>query len=193
MRDLVGGNIVKFHCDRFQSKGDFDSITPQVKIISPAPGDVINRNDLAVNGNGQRLLPVKIVISPEFDLDFTQASSAGSEYAFLPQVDGVGHAYLAPEIAVTTNAGDVTGVTFVGSDNRSDLVGGFCVFRAPELITADYQVVTVLCPIQGEAAIANGNYRVIVDFTDHSHGPRMKNHPRDVPPRDQVSVVVAGF
>lgn len=195
-KDLDNGNIVVYRCDRFQSKGDLDSNTPQLKIVDPKPGDVIDYSNLPDgNNNGKPELPIRIVVSPEADykVDFTAASNAGTQYAMLPQVDGLGHAhaYIAPEIEVTQdNGGNITGVTFVGSDNRSDKVGGFCVFQTPVLQTPTYQVLTVNCELQqtSEPISAGKKYRVIVDTTENSHGPRIKNHPRDVPPGDQVVI-----
>lgn len=137
-------------------------------------------------------LPIKIVVSPEFVIDFTQASSAATEYLFLPQEDGIGHlhSYVAPAINVQTDgSGNILSVDFVGNSNRADMNGGFCVFRnaGPES-TADYQVLNVDCPLQAFGDMADGQYKVTVDFTENSHGPRMKNHPRDVPPGDQVTI-----
>jgi hypothetical protein len=194
-RDLVSGLLVYYECDRYQSKGDFDSITPQIKIVSPAPGDTINYKQLPdANNDGIKELAIKVVASPEFTFDFTAASSAGTQYAFLGQVDGVGHAhaYIAPAIEVATQGQAITGVDFVGSGNRADLTGGFCVFQNadPDLsIPGEYQVLTINCPLSaGTAALENGDYRVIVDFTENSHGPRMKHSPRDVPPGDQITI-----
>jgi len=195
-RDLNSNKIVSYDCDRFQSKGDIDSITPQLKIISPEAEEVIDYSLLTdSNGNGTVELPITIVISPDSDytVDFTAAANAGTQYAFLPQVDGLGHAhaYIAPEIEVTQDGlGNVTSVAFVGSDNRSDLVGGFCVFQQPQVQTPDFQVISVNCELQqGSQAIAEGvPYRVIVDTTENSHGPRLKHSPRDVPPGDQVTI-----
>jgi len=86
--------------------------------------------------------------------------------------------------------GNVTAVDFVGSDNRSDFVGGFCVFQAPDVQTPDFQVISANCELfQSEQPIQNNSYhRVIVDTTENSHGPRLKHHPRDVPPGDMVVV-----
>ena len=87
-RDLERGNIVKFRCDRFQSKGDLDSVTPQLKIVSPKHGQEIDYSDLTdLNGNGSVELPITIVVSPnsEYTVDFTAASSARTEYVMLPQ------------------------------------------------------------------------------------------------------------
>lgn len=195
-RDLNSNKIVSYDCDRFQSKGDIDSVTPQLKIISPEAGEVIDYSTLTdSNGNGTVELPITIVISPDSDytVDFTAAANAGTQYAFLPQVDGLGHAhaYIAPEIQVTQDGlGNVTSVTFVGSDNRSDQVGGFCVFQAPLVQTPDYQVLAVNCELQqgSEAIVEGAPYRVIVDTTENSHGPRLKHSPRDVPPGDQVTI-----
>ena len=64
-RDLDKGNIVKFRCDRFQSKGDIDSITPQIKIVSPNHGDVSDYSSLTdSNGNGAVELPIKLSSVP---------------------------------------------------------------------------------------------------------------------------------
>ena len=192
-QDLDGGNIVVYRCDRFQSKGDIDSITPQLKIVSPKQGDDIDYSTLTdSNGNGSVELPITIVVSPEYDVDFTAASNAGTEYAKLPQVDGLGHAhaYIAPEIVVEEDSnGEIDSVEFVGSDNRSDNVGGFCVFRTPTP-KPGYQVLTVNCELQQTVEpISEGKkYRVIVDTTENSHGPRIKHHPRGVPPGDQVVI-----
>lgn len=195
-RDLETGKIVKYNCDRFQSKGDIDSVTPQIKIISPVHGEEVDYSDLEdTNDNGIVELPITIVISPDSDytVDFTAASNAAMEYAFVPQIDGLGHAhaYIAPEIGVAYDEdGNVESVNFVGSENRSDLVGGFCVFQAPQVQTPEFQVITANCELfQGEQPIQNnGNYRVIVDTTENSHGPRLKHSPRDVPPGDIVVV-----
>jgi len=193
-RDLDSNKIISYDCDRFQSKGDIDSITPQMKIISPEAGDTIDYDDLDENGNGQKVLPIKIVISPieHYVLDRSIASSAGTEYAFLPQVDGVGHAhgYCAPEIEPTIVDGEVTNVQWVGMDNISRAVCGFCVFsdceeQGPE---DNFQVCNVDCPLNADAISNSTNYRVIVDTTENSHGPRIKHHPQAVPPGDQVIV-----
>ncbi len=191
-RDLESNKIITYDCDRFQSKGDKDSITPQVKIIEPVEGDTVLASDLVVLGNGLKALPIKIVVNPEFVIDFTQASSAATEYLFLPQVDGLGHlhSYIATVIDVQTDgSGNITSVNFVGNNNRADMNGGFCVFRnaGPES-TPDYQVLNVECPLQSFDSMGDGEYKVTVDFTENSHGPRMKNHPRDVPPGDQVTI-----
>lgn len=196
-RNLETGKIDKYRCDRFQSKGDRDSITPQVKIIKPADGASIAASDLVDILDDQdqvvgKALPIKIVVNPEFVIDFTQASSAVTEYLFLPQEDGIGHlhSYVAPVIDVQTDeSGNITGVNFLGNDNRSDMNGGFCVFRNAEPeSTPDYQVLNVDCPLQAFDSMGNGEYKVTVDFTENSHGPRMKNHPRDVPPGDQITI-----
>jgi len=195
-RDLDSNKIISYNCDRFQSKGDIDSVTPQIKIISPVQDEEVDYSALVdSNGNGSVELPITIVISPDSDytVDFTAASNAGTEYAFVPQIDGLGHAhaYIAPEIGVAFDEeGNVESVNFVGSDNRSDLVGGFCVFQAPQVQTPEFQVITANCELfQGEQPIQNnGNYRVIVDTTENSHGPRLKHSPRDVPSGDIVVV-----
>ncbi len=111
---------------------------------------------------------------------------------FLPQIDGLGHlhSYIAPVIDVQTDgSGNILDVVFVGNANRSDMNGGFCVFQnaGPES-TEFYQVLNVNCPLQAFESMEDGKYRVNVDFTENSHGPRMKNHPRDVPPGDQVII-----
>jgi len=100
-RDLQSNKIISYDCYRFQSKGDIDSVTPQIKIISPVQGEEIDYSTLMdSNGNGTVELPIKIVISPDSDytVDFTAASNAGTQYAFVPQIDGLGHAhaYIAP-------------------------------------------------------------------------------------------------
>lgn len=193
-RDLTTGAIVESVCDRFQSKGDLDTITPQVRIVEPANGANINYAKLPdANNDGVKELPIKIVVSPEFDLDFAGATNAGTQYGFLPQVDGHGHAhaYIAPVIGVSSRGGRIDAVDFVGNDNRADYVGGFCVFQSvdPAQSTSAYQVVNVSCPLTASREqIEKGEYRVIVDFTDDSHGPRFKSHPRAVPPGDQVVV-----
>ncbi|MGB3729944.1 MAG: hypothetical protein WBA70_11925 [Thermodesulfobacteriota bacterium] len=195
-RSLVSGKIVKYRCDRFQSKGDTDSVTPQIKIISPIDGDEIDYSTLTdSNDNGSVELPITVVVSPDSDytVDFTAASSAATEYLFLPQIDGLGHvhAYIAPEIEVTQDEeGNVTGVNFVESDNRADQVGGFCVFREPVEQTDTYQVLTANCELfQSVLPIENNStHRVIVDTTENSHGPRLKHHPRAVPPGDKVVI-----
>lgn len=195
--DLEIGNIIKYRCDRFQSKGDKDSVTPQVKIIEPENGQVIDyQNDLVdSNEDGVMELPIKIVVNPEFTIDFSAASNAATEYAVLPQIDGLGHlhAYISPDIQVELDeeTGEVAGVNFTQFSNRSDFVGGFCVFRNadPELSTEEFQVLTVNCPLQAtELPISEGVYKVGVDFTENSHGPRIKNHPRDVPPDDLIGI-----
>ena len=43
--------------------------------------------------------------------------------------------------------------------------------------------------MQSLDTMEDGTYRVNVDFTENSHGPRMKNHPRDMPPGDQVVIL----
>ena len=187
---------VKYRCDRFQSKGDIDEVTPQLKIIAPAHGAVIDYSTLQdSNDNGSVELPITIVISPDSDytVDFTAATNAATEYAFQPQVAGLGHAhaYIAPAIDVEQDElGNVTGVNFVGSDNRSDFVGGFCVFRQPEVMNDNYQVLKTNCELfqTMETIVEGAPYRVIVDTTENSHGPRLKKHPRDVPPGDQVNI-----
>ena len=125
-------------------------------------------------------------------IDFPQAANAETEYLFLPQVDGLGylHAYIAPSIDVQTDiSGNITGVTFLGNNNRSDLNGGFCVFQnAGPVSTPDYQVLNVNCPLQAFESMQDGDHRVIVDFTENSDGPRMKNSPRDMPPGDQITI-----
>ncbi|MEM7009232.1 MAG: hypothetical protein AAF462_08885 [Thermodesulfobacteriota bacterium] len=197
--------IFKYRCDRFQSKGDIDSITPQLKIISPLPGEEIDYSALAeadltdLQGNPitVKLLPITIVISPasEYTVDFTAATNAATEYAFEPQVDGVGHAhaYVGPDID-TVNLGDTDGdgvdeysVGFVGQNNRSDFAGGFCVFREPADQENGYQLLTTNCPLWqfGEDIVEGAPYRVIVDTTENSHGPRIKAHPRDMPSGDK--------
>lgn len=191
-RDLDSNKIITYDCDRFQSKGDRDSITPQVKIIEPEEGAPVLASELVLLPNGLKAVPIKIVVSPEFVIDFTQASNAGTQYLLLPQVDGLGHlhSYIAPVIDVKTDVdGNILDVQFVGNDNRSDMNGGFCVFRnaGPES-TPDYQVLNVDCPLQAFDSMDDGEYKVSVDFTENSHGPRMKNHPRDVPPGDQVTI-----
>ena len=195
--DLDQGNIIKYPCDRFQSKGDKDSITPQVKIVEPENGKTIDyQSDLVdSNGDGVMELPIKIVVNPEFTIDFSVASNPVTQYAFLPQVDGLGHlhGYITPEIHVDFDptTGEVSGVNFIGNSNRSDFVGGFCAFQNadPELSTEDYQVLKVNCPLQATmSTIENGSYKVSVDFTENSHGPRIKNHPRDNPPEDVVQI-----
>lgn len=191
-RDLDSNKIITYDCDRFQSKGDIDSITPQMKIVSPQHGDVINYGALTVSGDTKQL-PITIVVNSDYVVDFSLASDAGTEYAKLPQEDGVGHAhaYCAPEIEVTAHGGVITDVDFVGEDNRSDFVCGFCVFRdCTTPLGKDFQVCSVDCNLQqSEQPITEGtNYRVIVDTTENSHGPRIKHHPRDVPPGDQVII-----
>jgi hypothetical protein len=195
-RDLDSNKIIHYNCDRFQSKGDIDTVTPQIKIVEPEHEDVIDYSALPINpSNGNRRLPITIVVSPEDDytVDFTAASNAGTQYAMLPQVDGLGHAhaYVAPEIEVTKNPdGSIASVTFVGAENRADFVGGFCVFQAPVTQTPDYQVLTVNCDLQQtQQPIVNGsNYRVIVDTTQNSHDSRTKHHPRANPPGDHVVI-----
>ncbi len=196
-RNLETGRIDKYRCDRFQSKGERDSITPQVKIIEPLDGESILASDLVdiIDDNNAvvgKALPIKIVVNPEFVVDFTQASSAVTEYLFLPQEDGIGHlhSYVAPLIGVETDEdGNILNVDFVGNANRADMNGGFCVFRNAEPeSTPDYQVLNVECPLQSFDSMGDGEYKVTVDFTENSHGPRMKNHPRDVPPGDQIVI-----
>jgi hypothetical protein len=189
-------DLIQYDCDRYQSKGDIDSVTPQIKIVKPEHGDKIDCSKLTdSNGNGIKELPITIVVSPDdvYTVDFSAASNAGTQYAMLPQEDGLGHAhaYIAPEITVAKDAGgNITSVTFVGQQNRSDLVGGFCVFQFPVLQTLTYQVLTVNCDLQqvGQPISFGSNYRVIVDTTENSHGPRIKHHPRAVPPGDQVII-----
>lgn len=160
-RDLDSNKIITYNCDRFQSKGDKDSISPQVKIVELADGDTVSASDLVVLPNGLKALPIKIVLSPEFVIDFTQASNAVTEYLFLPQVDGLGHlhAYIANAIDVQVDgSGNITGVDFVENDNRSDMNGGFCVFRnAGPYSTEDYQVLDVECPLQPLRIWKTGN------------------------------------
>jgi len=191
-RDLDSNKIISYDCDRFQSKGDIDSITPQMKIVSPQHGDVINYEALPVSGMTKQL-PITIVVNSDYVVDFSLASNAGTEYAKLPQEDGVGHAhaYCAPEIEVTEVGGNITDVDFVGEGNRSDFVCGFCVFGAcTKPPGEDFQVCSVNCNLQqtNQLITEGTNYRVIVDTTENSHGPRIKHHPRDVPPGDQVII-----
>ncbi len=195
-RDLDSNKIISYDCDRFQSKGDIDEVTPQLKIISPEPGDVIDYSTLTdSNGNGFVELPIRIVISPDSDytVDFTAATSAATEYGFQPQIAGLGHAhaYIAPGIEVTKDvSGNVTDVDFVGSENRSDNVGGFCVFREPLVMDTKFQVLETNCDLFQfvEPIVSAKEYRVIVDTTQNSHDARIKHHPRDVPPGDQVII-----
>jgi len=195
-RDLDGNKIISYNCDRFQSKGDKDSITPQVKIVKPEHGETILASDLVEINDSDgnflfKALPIKIVVSPEFVIDFALASSAGTQYLFLPQIDGVGHlhAYISNVIRVHEVGGNITGVDFVENDNRSDMNGGFCVFRNAEpSSTEEYQILNVNCPLQAFNSMADGEYKVSVDFTENSHGPRLKNHPRDIPPGDQIVI-----
>lgn len=195
--ELGGTKIIAYNCDRFQSKGDKDSITPQVKIIEPAEGEEVAATDLIPICNEDdefvgRALPITIVVNPEFTIDFTQASSARDEYLFLPQVDGVGHlhAYVAEEINVSPNPDGSLTVDFL-EDERADANGGFCVFRNADPVksTDDYQYLEANCLLQALPTMEDGTYRVNVDFTENSHGPRMKNHPRDMPPGDQVVIL----
>ena len=194
-RDLDTDELVLYECDLYQSKGDQDTVTPQVKIISPEPGDTINYADLKdTNDNGVKELPITIVLSPQTDyvVDFTNVSNPGTQYGFLPQEDGLGHlhAYIAPEIAVSLNEDDEYVVEFVGAENRADRVGGFCVFTNSIVKTDDYQVLQSNCDLfqSEEDIVFDSNYRIIVDATDNSHGPRLKSHPRAVPPGDQVII-----
>ncbi len=135
------------------------------------------------------MLSFKVVVTPEYTVDFSTASSARDEYLFFPQEADRGHlhAYCSPAITVEKSGDEITGVNFVGNDNRADLVGAFCVFRDADVITPDYQVLNVDCPLTGEIE-KNIDYVCKVDTTEHSHGPRLKHHPRDVPPGDQVTV-----
>ena len=195
-RDLETNKLIHYGCDRFQSKGDIDEVTPQLKIISPEPDDVIDYSTLTdSNGNGFVELPIRIVISPDSDytVDFTAATSAATEYGFQPQIAGLGHAhaYIAPGIEVTKDvSGNVTDVDFVGSENRSDNVGGFCVFREPLVMDTKFQVLETNCDLFQfvEPIVSAKEYRVIVDTTQNSHDARIKQHPRDVPPGDQVII-----
>lgn len=186
--------LENFECEKAVSKGDTDTVTPQIKIVEPSHGERINYGRLASNDDGVKLLPITIVVSPEYIVDFTAATNAVTQYLFVPQEADRGHlhAYCSPEIRVESRRGEITDVEFVGSDNRSDMVGGFCVFREPdpELSTDEYQVLTVDCPLFAtEEAIQRGiSYVCKVDATEHSHGPRLKSHPRDVPPGDQVTI-----
>lgn len=194
-QELGGTKIIAYNCDRFQSKGDIDEVTPQLKIISPEPGDVIDYSTLTdSNGNGFVELPITVIMSPDSDytIDFTAATSAATQYGFQPQVAGLGHAhaYVVPEIDVMSDGEGGYVVDFVGSDNRSDFVGGFCVFRNPIAQTEDYQIVEANCELfqTVEPIVSGRNYRVIVDTTQNSHDSRIKHHPRDVPPGDQVII-----
>ena len=82
---------------------------------------------------------------------------------------------------------EITGVNFVGSDNRADLEGAFCVFQNAEVITPEFQVVSVNCPLIVDIQ-KNVDYVCKVDATENSHGGRFKHHPRDNPPGDQVTI-----
>jgi hypothetical protein len=188
-RDLDSNKIIHYDCDRFQSKGDLDSITPQVAIYQPSDGDVIDLSELNTNGIGQMLLPIKIFISPEYVVDFGASSNAVTQYAVLPQEDLVGHAhaYVHPVITFVTDPATmaVTDVNFL-ADTRSDHVGGFCVFQSSVTIASGDQMLSVNCPLQGNPL--PGEYRVTVDLTANSHDPRTKEHPRDVIPGAEVQV-----
>lgn len=186
--------LENFECEKAVSKGDTDTVTPQIRIVSPRHGKRINYGRLEENEDGVKLLPMTIVVNPEYIVDFTAASNPVTQYLFVPQEADRGHvhAYCSPEIRVERRRGEITDVEFVGSDNRADMVGAFCVFREPdpELSTDEYQVLTTDCPLfASEEEIERGiNYVCKVDATEHSHGPRLKNHPRDVPPGDQVTI-----
>ncbi|NIQ16919.1 MAG: hypothetical protein GTO02_21800, partial [Candidatus Dadabacteria bacterium] len=181
--------LESFDCEKPVSKGDPDTVTPQIKIVEPEQGEVINYEKLPALEDGTKLLSFKVVVTPEYTVDFSTASSARDEYLFFPQEADRGHlhAYCSPAITVEKSGDEITGVNFVGNDNRADLVGAFCVFRDADVITPDYQVLNVDCPLTGEIE-KNIDYVCKVDTTEHSHGPRLKHHPRDVPPGDQVTV-----
>lgn len=194
-QDLNGTKIITFNCDLFQSKGNRDSITPQIKIIDPEPGDVIDYSSLTdSNANGVVELPITIIISPESDyvVDFTNVSNPGTQYGYLPQEDGLGHlhAYIAPDINVSMNDEGEYVVEFVSAENRADRVGGFCVFTNSIVKTDDYQILQSNCELfqLEEDIVFDRDYRLIVDATESSHGPRLKSHPRAVPPGDQVII-----
>lgn len=182
-------NLENFDCEKPVSKGDPDTVTPQIKIVEPEQGEIINYEELPTNGSGIKLLSFKVVVTPEYTVDFNAASSAGTEYLFLPQEADRGHlhAYCSPAITVLKSGDEITGVNFVGNDNRADFVGAFCVFQDADVITPDYQVLNVDCPLTGIIQM-DVDYVCKVDTTEHSHGPRAKHHPRDVPPGDQVTV-----
>lgn len=194
--DINGDPLVleNYECENPVSKGDTDTVTPQIKIVYPRPGQIINYGKLEENEDGIKLLPIKIVVNPEYIVDFAAASNAATQYLFVPQEADRGHvhAYCTPSIKVRSRRGHIRDVEFLGNENRADKTGAFCVFREPdpEESTDEYQVLTTDCPIfASERGIERFiQYTCKVDATEHSHGPRLKNHPRDVPPGDQVNI-----
>lgn len=186
--------LENFECEKAVSKGDPDTMTPQIKIVEPRQGQIINYGRLAENEDGVKLLPIKIVVNPEFIVDFTDATNAATQYLFVPQEADRGHvhAYCTPSIRVRSRRGEIRDVQFLGNENRADKTGAFCVFRDPdpEESTDEYQVLTTDCPIFATERDVQRfiQYTCKVDATEHSHGPRLKNHPRDVPPGDQVNI-----
>ncbi len=68
-RDIDSNKIITYDCDRFQSKGDKDSITPQVKIIAPVDGSTVLASALVFLPYGSNALPIQLVVNPAFVFD----------------------------------------------------------------------------------------------------------------------------
>lgn len=142
-------------------RGTPDRPTPQVRIVSPADGAVIAGNDI----------PMRIETTA-FDFAYGKATTPGTEtrpptkYGLVPQEANSGHVHVY--VADYSRQVGARPARFL-------MVKSFAMPDAAEFVLRD---------------LPPGTYRILVELVNHDHTPRIKQHPRDWPSIDMITVTV---
>lgn len=147
-------------------EGESDSITPQVKLLTP-------RHLVRVG----RPITVKVRFSEEFRYCADCATDPATDYAAVGQVDLRGHVHAY--FQKTRNARRFP-------DDR--VADSFCPFNSlnPSTVRVSRTVVKAECPPIEKP----GRYRVCVMLETDAHTQRVKAAPRDFPPVDCQNIRV---
>lgn len=138
-----------------------DNPTPEVRIVSPADGAVIKGNEV----------PIEIE-TRNFEFAYNKATKQGTatttpeKYASLPQEPNSGHVHV-----------------YLGRYPRAVSTGTDKFFMVQSFVMPNKASFSL-------KDVPPGRYRLLVELVRHDHGPRIKNHPRDWPPLDMISLTV---
>lgn len=142
-------------------KGRPDGPTPQVSIVSPEEGAVIEGSTISVR-----------IETRDFTFAYDRATTPGTmtrlpdRYAQVPQVPNEGHVHVY--LATYPRGAEVAPAKFY-------MVKSFLMPNATEFVLED---------------VLPGTYRLLVELVQHDHTQRVKAHPTDWPPFDVATITM---
>ena len=143
------------------SKGQVDNPTPQVRIVTPTDGSVIEGRKISVE-----------IETKNFDFAYHKATTPGTmktlpeKYAMVPQEANSGHVHVY--LAGYPRKGEVTPEKFF-------MIKSFVMPNKADFVLED---------------VEPGKYRLLVDLAQHDHTSRIKQRPTDWPPFDMITIIV---